>query len=317
MRLQSVLLNTPEPIPENSADEKWKWFKNYLGALDGTYINVRVPIIDKPRYRSRKGEIATNVLGVCSHDMQFIYILPGWEGSVADGRVLREAMRMRNGLKVPRVHDMLTGPNCSGFGYDNWTGCLVAEKAVWEPYLKPFPHYKQLCIVFGKDRATRIDVETPADVIEDLEAEEQRRSQTDDENIGFGLDGVDAAMSFDDSPKVGVNNESTLKGKKRKKKANHSVEVIICNVMKESTEMLGSKMETSSLRLSMAIEDEIINDLKRKLNGELMKLDGLARAERIKATIAIGKDRDLTQIFFTIDDNDKEDWVREAIGSVE
>ena len=33
-----------------------------------------------PRYRTRKNEIATNVLGVCSHDMQFIYLLPGWEG---------------------------------------------------------------------------------------------------------------------------------------------------------------------------------------------------------------------------------------------
>ena len=47
-----------------------------------------MPLEDKPRYRNRKGEIATNVLGVCSHDMQFIYVLPGWEGSAAEGRVL-------------------------------------------------------------------------------------------------------------------------------------------------------------------------------------------------------------------------------------
>ena len=42
-----------------------------------------------PRYRTRINEIANNVLGVCSHDMQFIYLLlglqfiyllPGWEG---------------------------------------------------------------------------------------------------------------------------------------------------------------------------------------------------------------------------------------------
>ena len=32
------------------------------------------------RYRTRKIEIANNVLGVCSHNMQFIYLLPGWEG---------------------------------------------------------------------------------------------------------------------------------------------------------------------------------------------------------------------------------------------
>lgn len=29
---------------------------------------------DKPRYHTRKNEIATNMLGVCSQDLQFIYI---------------------------------------------------------------------------------------------------------------------------------------------------------------------------------------------------------------------------------------------------
>ena len=54
-----------------------------------------------PRYRTRKGEIATNVLGVCNRHMNFIYVLPGWEGSAADGRVLRDAVTRRSGLKVP------------------------------------------------------------------------------------------------------------------------------------------------------------------------------------------------------------------------
>lgn len=34
--------------------------------------------------------------------MQFIYVLPGWEGSAADGRVLRDALLRPHGLKVPR-----------------------------------------------------------------------------------------------------------------------------------------------------------------------------------------------------------------------
>ena len=33
--------------------------------------------------------------------MKFIYVLPGWEGSAADGRVLRDALRRENGLRVP------------------------------------------------------------------------------------------------------------------------------------------------------------------------------------------------------------------------
>ncbi|XP_068339179.1 uncharacterized protein [Pyrus communis] len=91
---------TPEPIHENSTDPKWKWFKNCLGALDGTPVKVHVPECDKPKYITRKNEIATNVLGVCTPDMQFIYVLPGWEGSAHDGRVLRDAVTRRNGLKV-------------------------------------------------------------------------------------------------------------------------------------------------------------------------------------------------------------------------
>ncbi|CAJ2651696.1 unnamed protein product, partial [Trifolium pratense] len=81
LRLHETLLKAPEPVPEDCLDERWKLFKNCLGALDGTHIQVNVPAIDKPRYRNRKGDISTNVLGVCSRDMQFIYVMPGWEGS--------------------------------------------------------------------------------------------------------------------------------------------------------------------------------------------------------------------------------------------
>ena len=54
---------------------------------------------DRPRFRIRKGQIATKVLGVCSQE---IYVLPGWEGSAADSRVMRDAISRPNGLKVPQ-----------------------------------------------------------------------------------------------------------------------------------------------------------------------------------------------------------------------
>lgn len=56
---------------------------------------------DKPRYRNRKGDISTNVLGVCGPDLKFIYVLPGWEGSAGDSRVLRDALRRQNHLQIP------------------------------------------------------------------------------------------------------------------------------------------------------------------------------------------------------------------------
>ncbi|PPD70171.1 hypothetical protein GOBAR_DD32950 [Gossypium barbadense] len=116
--LQDVLFKKAELITADSSNTRWKWFKNCLGALDGTHIKIRVPTVDKPRYRTRKCDIATNMLGVCTPDMQFVYVLPGWEGSVADGRVLRDAISRRHGLKVPHGCYYLVDAgytNCKGF----------------------------------------------------------------------------------------------------------------------------------------------------------------------------------------------------------
>ncbi|KAH0748706.1 hypothetical protein KY290_027938 [Solanum tuberosum] len=100
LKLAPLLLVNPKPVLEDEVEDRWKWFEGCLGALDGTYIPIRVPIQHKPRYRTRKGEIATNVLGVCDRNLSFTYVLPGWEGSTADGRVLRDAIVQRNGLKI-------------------------------------------------------------------------------------------------------------------------------------------------------------------------------------------------------------------------
>ncbi|XLU30774.1 hypothetical protein S245_066840, partial [Arachis hypogaea] len=72
-----------------------------LGALDGTYIDVTVSEEDKSRYRTRKGKISTNVLGIRNRDMNFVYVLSGWEGSASDSRVLRDAISRCNNLKIP------------------------------------------------------------------------------------------------------------------------------------------------------------------------------------------------------------------------
>ena len=66
------------------------------------------------------GDIDTNVLGVCAPDMQFIYILPGWEGSAHDGRVLRDAISRPNGLRVPEDQYYLVDA-----GYTNAKGFLA------------------------------------------------------------------------------------------------------------------------------------------------------------------------------------------------
>lgn len=88
--------------------------------MDGTLVKVTPPSREKPRYRTRKGCISTNVLGVCCPNMQFIYVLPGWEGSAHDGRVLRDAISRPQGLRVPHGSYYLADA-----GYCNANGFLA------------------------------------------------------------------------------------------------------------------------------------------------------------------------------------------------
>ncbi|XP_057768411.1 uncharacterized protein LOC130988545 [Salvia miltiorrhiza] len=125
LNLHSVLLVKPVPVPADCTDNRWKWFKGCLGALDGTYINLIVSNGDKPRYRTRKGQISTNTLAVCDRNMNFVYTLPGWEGSAADSRILRDALTRENGLRVPKGSYYL----CDN-GYANSEGFLTPYKGI-------------------------------------------------------------------------------------------------------------------------------------------------------------------------------------------
>ena len=48
--------------------------------------------------------------------MQFIYVLPSWEGSTHDGRVLSDAITRPNGLRIPQGE----------FGFVNSCGFLIS-----------------------------------------------------------------------------------------------------------------------------------------------------------------------------------------------
>ncbi|KAH6793154.1 hypothetical protein C2S52_003631, partial [Perilla frutescens var. hirtella] len=125
IRLHPVLLAQPNPVSEDCSNDRWKWFKGCLGALDGTYIQVTPRKENRARYRNRKGQTTINVLAVCNQDMKFIYVLSGWEGSAADSRVLRDAIIRENGLRVPRGNYYL----CDN-GYTNDEGFLTPYRGV-------------------------------------------------------------------------------------------------------------------------------------------------------------------------------------------
>ena len=85
----------PETVPSAILhnERMYPYFKDCLGALDGTHLPCVPPRDGNPAvFRNRKGNLTTNVLAVVDFDMKFIYCLVGWEGSAHDSAVLRDSL---------------------------------------------------------------------------------------------------------------------------------------------------------------------------------------------------------------------------------
>jgi len=100
--LSGEIIKLPDPSVQPPEVYKWKWFEHALGALDGCHVDVCVDVAAQGRYRNRKQQITTNMLGACDRNMKFVYVLPGWEGSSSDSRVLRDAMSRQDAFVVPK-----------------------------------------------------------------------------------------------------------------------------------------------------------------------------------------------------------------------
>ncbi|KAI9169272.1 hypothetical protein LWI28_009860 [Acer negundo] len=73
-----------------------------VGAIDGTHIRVKVSKDEAPRYRGRKDYTTQNVMAACGFDMRFTYVLPGWEGTASDSRIIKNALVRADKLIIPK-----------------------------------------------------------------------------------------------------------------------------------------------------------------------------------------------------------------------
>ena len=69
----------------------WPYFKDAIGAIDGSHIPTSPPQRDHTIYRNHKGFVSQNCLFACDFGMKFTYVLTGWEGSATDARIFQHA----------------------------------------------------------------------------------------------------------------------------------------------------------------------------------------------------------------------------------
>lgn len=73
---------TPTEIYTNL---KWfPWFRNVLGAIDGTHLPCCPPAAELHTARDRKGKITQNCLAAVSFSMRFLFFVSGWDGCASD-----------------------------------------------------------------------------------------------------------------------------------------------------------------------------------------------------------------------------------------
>ena len=172
--------------------------------------------------------------------------------------------------------------------------------------IKSFPWYDDLCMVFGKDRATRKNAESAADVVEEL--------QTEEENTTLGEDDFNYANNVDEVPSMSVSDatrgaqshtQSDGSSKKKRKTVNHEE---LSDALTQSACIIAREIEKASIRLSKAIGEDM-NENHMQLGKELERTTTLTTAQRHKVARMIMQDNALVSYFFSVPDNEKDEWV--------
>jgi hypothetical protein len=68
-------------VPSKIRDDEryWPYFKDCVGAIDGTHVPVKISLSKQIPYISRKGTPTQNVMVVCDFRMCFTFVWAGWK----------------------------------------------------------------------------------------------------------------------------------------------------------------------------------------------------------------------------------------------
>ncbi|KHG16992.1 hypothetical protein F383_20963 [Gossypium arboreum] len=229
------------------------------------------------------------------------------------------------------VYDMLSGKNNSGFGWDEHRQLFVAEDAVWNSYInshkevvqfkhQSFSYYDQLTAIYAKDRATRKDAQTAADIIEEIDVKDVAATNTHEERNDFH--GCEADVSLDDmdlsttQPQPTRNHGDSTLSKKKKKIFDASDSSTSFN---DAATLLAKNIWIVGLKISKSISSEVLIQQKSeitiqesalKLYPTLCEVEGLTEDEFYRTLSKIPDHPTQMLIFFSLPFAVRLEWVR-------
>nr|AYC81222.1 transposase [Oryza sativa Indica Group] len=105
-------------------DRFWPYFKDAIGAIDGSHISVVVLLDETISHTCHHGYTSQNVLAICDFDMRFIFAVAGWPGSAHDSRILSHALANFPSFPMPPTGKYYLVDS----GYPNRIGYLAPFK---------------------------------------------------------------------------------------------------------------------------------------------------------------------------------------------
>ncbi|KAM3688939.1 hypothetical protein ACJW31_09G008700 [Castanea mollissima] len=201
------------------------------------------------------------------------------------------------------IVDML-GPNASGFGWNDNEKMVVVEKQIFEDWGHPdakglrnkcFPHFDDLALVFGKDRASGDRAQHAIDATEEL-----ARGEINENDSG----------SQTQIPNQGSSSKNL--NKKRPRSNDELIETLM-----ETMKDFGMKYEetnghTATIASCFEIE---LEEAKRRMKvfNELLKIEGLSISERIKAGELLTADTRKCDFFYSLPGDVRYDYVIQVL----
>ncbi|CAN1136643.1 hypothetical protein LINPERPRIM_LOCUS41272 [Linum perenne] len=193
LKLHTMLLVQPVPVPDNCAYHRWKYFKvvgkkTLLAKTFHLFVvsaaMAHDPTIEKgTRDYKQWSKTEEQMLVTCMRELVDSQYVEKGNFKMSELKTLERMMHSHvencQLLAVPHIKSkvrymkdkfaaLVELKNASGFGWDDARGCVVADESIFSGWVKshpkasglnnkPLPYWDDLCVIFGSEMATGAD----------------------------------------------------------------------------------------------------------------------------------------------------------------